>query len=212
MRRLAWILLPLALSVAASSASASPLPADCVRASGLVVCTYTGTGSVQQLSIPAGATQISIVADGAPGGWTAHGNTSNRSSGGNGAEASAQFGASLAGQTLTVSVGQAGQPGGALVPGASAGQGGWPNGGQATGSSTAGGGGAPRRCPAPRRWWWPAVAGEPAIPRPWLWAAPGAPPVGLARPVAVRPMQAVEGEVELRRTRLRARTARLVWF
>jgi uncharacterized protein DUF642 len=142
MHRFGWGLLPLALvAVGSTPAVASPLPAECVRAAGVVTCTYTVSGSSAQLAIPAGAADITILADGAPGGLTTYGGGGLYRLGGNGAEVSAQFGGTLAGQTLTIQVGEAGHAGGTLLSATGKGQGGWPNGGAATGGGTAGGGG-----------------------------------------------------------------------
>src|SRR5207344_2561072 len=73
----------LAACAGGGSAGAAMLPAGCVKAAGTVTCTYTTSGSAVQLAIPAGATDVSILVDGAPGGSAPTGNA-----GGKGAEAS----------------------------------------------------------------------------------------------------------------------------
>lgn len=123
--------LTVTFTVAFGGGAGAAVPPGCVQAGGVVTCTYTTTGSPSQVTIPAGATTVTILADGAPGG-------SGSAPGGNGAEATGVFGTSLDAQTLTIKVGQAGFSGSDT---ANAGQGGWPDGGSGAGLFPAGGGG-----------------------------------------------------------------------
>lgn len=119
---------------AASFAQAAP-PAGCSQLNNTVTCSFTSTGSEQQLTIPAGVTNVHVAAVGGPGGSGDAGGTFPIAPGGAGGAASGDLPVS-SGETLYVEVGATGATGTAGAGGAGA-----FDGGGAGGSYQGGGGG-----------------------------------------------------------------------
>lgn len=96
------------------TASASALPSNCVQSGTTVTCSFAYSGAEQTLSLPAGVSQVSITAVGAPGG----------EGGGNGADVGAVVPLPAGTTTLYVEVGGAGTSGGGFNGGGNSGSGG----------------------------------------------------------------------------------------
>lgn len=135
-----------------SSAVSDALPSVCQVVGTTATCTYTVPNSPRTpsytLDVPAGSTGITVEAAGAAGGSElSTGRAFAPAQGGLGARVTAAFGNALAGQTLTVVVGQTGFGGLDTVIGAPPMPGGFPDGGaggQSTDIQAAGGGGSSR--------------------------------------------------------------------